>query len=160
MGEVMKFVKPKRYVTRVFVHCSASDDPALVGQKLIDTITHWHLNRKPPLKPFKEIGYHFVIDKPGQTFPCRSLEKIPAGQEGHNIGSIAICVHGLKDFTPTSMSALQSLCQEINSAYEGKVTFHGHKEVNPHKECPVYDYKKILNLEEGGRMKSTQTERK
>jgi len=153
----MIFKKPDRYINRVFVHCSASDNSSLIGDKLVSTIDNWHRHRKP--MPFDEIGYHFVIDKQGTILPGRNIEKKPAAQERHNLATIAICVHGLKNFTAASLFALKEFCNQINLAYEGKISFHGHKEVNPYKTCPVYDYKNILNLNEDGIMK-TNFERK
>jgi hypothetical protein len=144
-----EFKKPARPVDRVFIHCSASDDPRLAGEQLVAEIRAWHLARN-----FADIGYHFVIDKAGRIMAGRSLEKTPAAQEGHNAGSIAICVHGLavEKFTPEALDSLAFLCRRIDAAYGGAVTFHGHREVNPHKSCPVLDYRRVLGLDERGRM--------
>lgn len=144
----MIFTKPKRAVDRIFLHCSASDDPSLKGQRLVDVITQWHLARK-----FATIGYHFVIDKQGQVMKGRDIERAPAAQEHHNSGTIAICVHGhaIDRFTDAALAACLDLCDQINRAYQGKVTFHGHREVAA-KECPVFDYVKLLQLKPGGRM--------
>jgi N-acetylmuramoyl-L-alanine amidase len=140
------FTKPNRKVSRIFLHCSASDNPK---HDNIGTIDRWHKERKPP---FKEIGYHFYIDKLGRQFTGRDIEKIPAAQKGHNTGTIAICCGGLKDFPVIQMDSLKKLCQIINKAYNGQVTFHGHREVEPGKTCPVYKYQELLNLNEKGQM--------
>lgn len=84
-------------------------------------------------------------------FLGRDTEKIPAAQKGFNTGSIAICLGGLKTFTPEQLATLKRLCGEINQAYHGYITFHGHKEVNPNKTCPVYDYVKLLGLIDRGK---------
>lgn len=138
----MKFVKPKnRPVTRVFIHCSASDRPE---DDNVATITAWHKARK-----FSTIGYHFYINKNGICFNGRDIELIPAAQEGYNSGSIAICLGGLRDFTPEQFATLKDLCQQINRTYAGFVTFHGHCEVSA-KTCPVFDYKTVLGLADRG----------
>lgn len=138
----MTFKKPNRFVNRVFLHCSASDNPKHDNVK---TMTEWHLQRG-----FSTIGYHYFISKDGIIHAGRNIEVKPAAQEGHNTGTIAICLHGLeKDkFTEDQFYALKSLCKQINDAYKGKITFHGHCEVS-NKACPVFDYKSILGLKTG-----------
>lgn len=143
--DLAKLKKPARRVWCVFLHCSASDRPEhdypLVMEK-------WHLERG-----FKEIGYHFFIQKDGTICEGRSLEKVPAAQAGHNTGSIAICCHGLeKDkFTAEQRASLYALCHQLNRLYQGGLSFHGHCEVSA-KACPVYDYKAWLRLDAAGRM--------
>lgn len=136
--------KPKRNVTKVFIHCSASDNPAHDG---VEIIREWHLARG-----FNDIGYHYYIAKDGSVEKGRSLSKIPAAQKGHNTGSIAICVGGLNNFSDAQMKSLVELCKEINEAYDFLITFHGHREVEPKKTCPVFDYKSVLNLDSKGYM--------
>jgi len=141
----MTFLKPDRTVKTVYIHCSASDRPE---HDDVSVIRSWHM-----AKGWNDVGYHFFIKKNGQVQPGRDLEKVPAAQEGHNTGSIAICCHGLEKakFTDQQYAALYNLCHEINEAYEGSVTFHGHCEVSP-KSCPVFDYKNILQLDSHGYM--------
>jgi N-acetylmuramoyl-L-alanine amidase len=138
--------KPKRLVTRVFLHCSASDKPEHDNPQ---TMEKWHIERK-----FKEIGYHFYIDKGGNIFEGRSLNTNPAAQQGHNANTIAICLGGLKkeNFTIQQKRALVALCLHLEHIIKG-LTFHGHKEVNPNKECPVFEYKKWLDLSDHGVMR-------
>jgi hypothetical protein len=140
----MPFVKPKRPISRVFIHCTASDNPA---HDNVETIRAWHKARG-----FSDIGYHFLIHKDGRVSAGRSLELTPAAQTGHNTGTIAISLHGLeKDkFTDAQFKSLIALCLQINAAYD-KVTFHGHCEVAA-KACPVFDYRDVLGLDAKGRM--------
>lgn len=137
------FRKPARPVSRVFIHCSASDNPLHDSAAVIDA---WH-----KAKGWAGIGYHFFIRKDGTLEMGRDLEKIPAAQEGNNVGTIAICQHGLErdKFTEAQFVTLSALCDQINRAYGGKVTFHGHCEVSP-KTCPVIDYQSVLSLSEKG----------
>lgn len=145
IDDIAALKKPARSVYKVFLHCSASDNPQHDYPIVID---RWHRARG-----FSEIGYHFFISKDGTIWEGRSLEKIPAAQEGHNTGSIAICCHGLdKDnFTDAQRHALRGLCIVINRLYKGGLSFHGHCEVSS-KACPVYDYRAWLALDESGRM--------
>lgn len=138
--------KPNRPVNRVFIHCSASDHAHHDNAKIME---EWHKERQ-----FKEIGYHFFIKKNGDIQVGRDLEKTPAAQVGHNLRTIAICLHGLRKelFTVAQYNALKSLCQRIHFMYNGKVTFHGHCEVAA-KSCPVFDYKAVLKLDSKGKIK-------
>ena len=139
------FTKPSRLVDRVFLHCSASDH---ASHDNVATMRKWHLERG-----WSDVGYHLFIRKNGQLEAGRSLDLTPAAQSGHNKGTIAICLHGLKieNFTAAQFDTLRALCIEINNAYDGKLTFHGHREVAS-KACPVFDYKTVLKLDSFGRL--------
>lgn len=141
----MTFKKPRRKVSKVFIHCSASDK---IEHDSVAVITAWHLARG-----FSTIGYHYVIAKDGVAHTGRDLNRSPAAQKGHNEDTIAICVTGLKIFNALQMRALLNLCIDIDDAYrlEG-ITFHGHCEVNPDKTCPVFEYKSVLRLQLDGAM--------
>lgn len=147
----MTFVKPKRKVTRVFVHCSASDYPQ---HDNVATIDRWHRERG-----WSGIGYHYFITKGGVVEKGRDLELTPIAQAGHNTGTIAICLHGLKKekFTAAQFHALNMLCQDIDPAYGNNLTFHGHCEV-AQKACPVFDYRKVMDLDKGGNPLAKPTE--
>lgn len=140
-----QFKRPKRPISRVFLHCSASDNPA---HDNVATMRAWHL-----ANGWSDVGYHLFTRKSGLIDVGRSLELTPAAQAGHNTGTIAICCHGLEvdRFTAEQRSAIVDLCGEIDRAYDGRVTFHGHCEVSA-KACPVYDYKGWLGLDAKGRM--------
>ena len=47
---------------------------------------------------------------------------------------------------------LQRLCKHFNSMYPYELIFKGHIEFAK-KACPVFDFKKILKLDDKGRMK-------
>ncbi len=141
----MNFTKPNRPVTRVFIHCSASDYPQ---HDNVATMDKWHKENG-----WSGVGYHIFGQKSGSAENGRSLEKTPAAQGGNNRGTIAICLHGLKEnkFTSAQKKFLIDICCQINAAYGGKVTFHGHCEVSA-KSCPVLDYKAVLKLDSEGRL--------
>lgn len=138
----MNFQKPKRKINRVFIHCSAASR-ANIDAKEID---RWHKQRG-----WSGIGYHYFIKTDGTVEEGRDLERTPAAQAGHNVGTIAICLNGLEvsDFTDEQFYSLQKLCNQINDQIE--VTFHGHTEVSA-KTCPVFNYKQVLKLNDKGVM--------
>ncbi|KMK68567.1 peptidoglycan-binding domain-containing protein [Puniceibacterium sp. IMCC21224] len=139
------FTKPNRRVTRVFIHCSASDNP---DHDNAATIDRWH-----KANGWSGIGYHIFGRKAGVFETGRDIEKVPAAQGGNNLNTIAICLHGLAVdlFTQDQFDALRDLCDQINRAYGGGITFHGHCEV-ANKTCPVFDYRAVLGLDAKGRM--------
>jgi len=141
---------PRRYVNRIFVHCTASEGAGkhYTGTQLARTIDNWHKARWST-----GLGYHFLIDKEGTLIQGRDLRVSPAAQRGHNVGTIAICLHGLikSKFTQAQLDTLKALCIRLNDLYDSNVTFHGHREVAA-KECPVIDYKNILNLDSAGNL--------
>jgi N-acetylmuramoyl-L-alanine amidase len=145
------FKVPQRKVTKVFLHCTASDLAFMVDTVLAEEVNAWHKKNG-----WRGIGYHYVIDKEGAIITARALEETPAAQVGPhgtgNIATIAFAVHGMWNFTEASMHAVVALCHAIHDAYqdEGKVvTFHGHREIDP-RPCPVFDYKNLLGLDDAG----------
>lgn len=142
------FVKPQRYVDKVYIHCSAASGSQFAD---ISIIRAWHLARG-----FDDVGYHYFITYDGVIQKGRDLELTPAAQKGNNTGSIAICLAGLlpQDFTFPQLDALVELCYDINWEYES-ITFHGHNEVST-KTCPVFNYKETLHLDERGVLGATK----
>ena len=142
----MPFTRPARHVDRVFLHCSASDNP---DHDDIATIRSWHVDERG----WSDVGYHYFIRSDGALQEGRPLERTPAAQAGHNPGTVAICLHGLaaENFTDDQFRTLTALAREIDEAYAGRVTFHGHCEVSS-KSCPVFPYREVLGLDVTGRM--------
>lgn len=136
------FKAPERIIERVFLHCSASDNPA---HDSITVVKRWHLDRG-----FNDVGYHYFITAEGVIQLGRNLNITPAAQVGHNAHTIAICLHGLTKFTEAQFDTLRALCRAIAKELP-HVTFHGHKEVS-NKACPVFDYRQVLSLDARGHL--------
>jgi N-acetyl-anhydromuramyl-L-alanine amidase AmpD len=145
----MAFEKPERFVERLFLHCSASDRPE---HDDVGVMRDWHLARG-----WNDVGYHLFIKKDGQVQSGRDLEASPAAQAGNNTGTIAVCLHGLavERFTEAQYRSVIGLCNEVNAAYDGMITFHGHSEVSS-KACPVFPYREVLGLDAHGNMEYPQ----
>jgi N-acetyl-anhydromuramyl-L-alanine amidase AmpD len=128
------------------LHCSASDNPK---HDDVSVIKEWHL-----AKGWSDVGYHYFIKKDGTVQLGRPISKVPAAQYPFNDRTIAICLHGLdkKNFTDAQFKSLRTLANFLDNQFDGKITFHGHCEVNKHKTCPVFDYKKVLNLDVAGHL--------
>ena len=140
------FEKPTRTVKKVFIHCSDSD---WRHHDDISVIRKWHVQERG----WYDVGYHYFIKKNGTIQKGRSLELTPSSQRGYNSRTISICLHGKEKFTEKQFESLIKLCLEIHRAYNGRITFHGHREVTDEKTCPNFDYVEVLNLDEHGRMK-------
>ena len=140
----MNYKKPIREINKVFIHCSATDKPE---HDDISVIRDWHVAGNG----WSDVGYHYYIRKDGVIQKGRPLERVPAAQRGHNTYSIAICLHGLNEFSVKQFDKLKALCEKIAISHCCKVTFHGHCEVS-NKSCPVFDYKSVLNLNDDGVM--------
>lgn len=140
-----EFVKPRRHVDCVHIHCTANNNSAFFGQLLRDTIYQVHRDFN-----FSDVGYHYLVDFEGTLIRGRPLEVIPASSRGNNTGALAICLHGLyvEDFTTKQFNTLRWLCYQIDKAYNG-IRFRGHREMD-NKLCPVFDYQKVLNLNSNG----------
>ena len=142
----MKFIKPKRKVNKIFLHCSAYPHQDLIGDDLVDEIENWHIEKR-----YNGIGYHYIIDHLGSLLEGRSLERNPAAQIGHNSRSIAICLDGLhfNQFNDLQFDTLLTMANVLDNNYDN-ITYHGHCEVST-KECPVFDYPAVLGLDRDGR---------
>ncbi len=133
-----KFKKPKRHVHTIFLHCSATDHQEHDNAEFLRDV---HIRQNG----WRDIGYHYFINKRGDLFSCRGLEHTPAAQRGHNTGSIAICLSGLSEFTDAQFFALADLLDMIQEKYSKRLRIRGHREV-ANRDCPVYDYPAILDL--------------
>ncbi len=69
---------------------------------------------------------------------------------------MAICIHGLKEenFTQAQFDTLNKLTSQIEHNYEN-ISFHGHCEVSK-KACPVFNYRKVLNLDRYGSLNKNE----
>jgi len=144
---VGSFVKPKRAIDTVFIHCTASSNPSVDAK----TVDEWHRNQG-----WSCIGYHAIMKTDGTLQHGRDWEQTGAHASGYNTGSLGISLNGLKvsDFNEKQFERLRAFCNEINAAYGGKMRFRGHREVAA-KECPVFDYRAVLGLDSQGNMAGT-----
>jgi N-acetylmuramoyl-L-alanine amidase len=150
------FKAPARPVSRVFLHCSDSDNPA---HDDVAVITRWHTSPDPKDgdKPYRDdsgrpaCGYHLFVTKGGVIQPGRALESRPTAQRWHNKGTIAVCLSGKNNFTEEQFAALRDLCRQVHEQLP-LATFHGHREVNPNKSCPRFAYSLVLGLDAKGRL--------
>ena len=139
-----------RKVTKIFVHCSASE----FGDS--EVINSWHINDKG----WNEIGYHYVIlngypksrkkpyipQKDGEIENGRDIRKAGSHCKGHNANSIGICVIGIDKFTDAQKHALNSILVGLLIRFENLTPedIVGHYEYDTKgKTCPNMDMDKL-----------------
>lgn len=133
-----------RGIKWVFIHCSDSDRPE---HDSIEVIRDWHVNERG----WKDVGYHYFIQKNGTIEKGRAEEVIGSHVRGHNKNSIGICLHGKdKDrFTPAQFNSLEILLIDILSRHGlDKRSVLAHRDVDPGKTCPNFDLDSWLKTRE------------
>lgn len=106
-------------------------------------IDRWHRERG-----FLKIGYHYVILRDGVIQKGRQDSEVGAHVEGHNKGSLGICmVGGLNDttgksennFTDAQFVALKTLLTTLSKSNPEAVVL-GHRDFpNVAKDCPCWN---------------------
>lgn len=98
------------------------------------------------------IGYHFIIERSGETIECRGKELIGSHTPGLNMESIGICLvggreeyngPGVDNFTEEQRTSLLRLLHGLRQEYPG-IMVKGHSEVQryrnrSHPACPPID---------------------
>ena len=136
--QYLKFVM--RIITLLVVHCSAVRPDQTSSAAQIDT---WH--RRDRHYKFG-IGYHYVVRRDGQIEPGRPEWMVGAHCKNHNAHSIGICYEGGLDIrgqpadtrTLAQKLALLQLLEVLHRKYP-KALIVGHRDLNPHKDCPCFD---------------------
>jgi N-acetylmuramoyl-L-alanine amidase len=141
-------------VDTIFVHCAATRPAWMEGFPLsakVAEIRRWHVQDRK----WRDIGYHWIIDRDGQMAPGRPETTVGAHVANHNTGSIGICLiggHGSNaddaftdHFTPAQDRALRQLIADIRSRTPIKAV-RGHNEVAA-KACPGFSVAKWLASE-------------
>lgn len=136
-----------RYVVdEVVVHCSATRPEWFAGQPAaakVAEIRRWHMvDRK-----WRDIGYHWIIDRDGTVLPGRAENQIGAGVQDHNRGVLHVCLiggHGsasndqfARHFTISQDTALRSRIADIR-ARTPIARVSGHNE-HAAKACPGFN---------------------
>ena len=109
-------------VTEIILHCADTRPDWMMGRLLVAKVAEirrWHVQDRG----WRDIGYHWVIDRDGAVAPGRPETEIGAHVEGHNRGTIGICLLGgygaspddpfEKNFTLAQANATKRLIAEI-----------------------------------------------
>lgn len=133
-----------RKIEKIIIHCSATAPEANIGVSEIDA---WHKERG-----WKGCGYHYVIKRDGEIQQGRALEEIGAHTKGFNAKSIGICLVGGVDKngkardtkTKEQEKSLKNLLGKLLAEFKGAEVL-GHRDLDPHKDCPSFDVLAWLN---------------
>lgn len=143
-----------RPISEIIVHCTATQPKWMEGQPTaakVAEVRKWHVQERG----WKDIGYHYLIDRDGTVAEGRPLDQVGAHTQGHNTGSIGISLIGgfgssaddkFQDhFTPQQDFALRKLIDDLK--YRFSVTkVSGHNEY-ANKACPGFRVKQWIGSE-------------
>jgi hypothetical protein len=117
------------------MHCSGTD-----RTDDIESIRYWH-----KWIGWKDIGYHFFIDKSGSIHLGRPINFVGAHAKGYNSFTIGICLSGSSDFKEAQFIAATFLIDTLATMLENKSTpwILPHNSLNKHKTCPNFDLSRI-----------------
>lgn len=94
----MIFQGQKRYpIQEVIVHCTATRPDFMengTSAARFAEIRRWHMDPPPKGRGWRDIGYHWLIDRDGTVLNGRKPEVIGAHVEGHNAGTLGISLFG------------------------------------------------------------------
>ena len=133
-------------VTGIFIHCTATPWDWRKGdssEQRVAAIRQMHIRERG----WRDIGYHWLIDRDGTILPGRKETEIGAHVAGHNTGSLGVSLFGgitskprdpfLKNFTARQEVALLDLLADIRD--RTKITsIRGHNQVDAGKACPGF----------------------
>jgi len=116
--------KARYPVTEIILHCADTRPEWMARRPLVEKVAEirrWHIQERG----WRDIGYHWVIDRDGAVAPGRRETEIGAHVEGHSSGTIGICLLGgyeastddpfEKNFTPQQAAAVKRLIGEIKT---------------------------------------------
>lgn len=120
-----------RKIDKIVIHHSASPSHSTTIEKVRD----WHVNGNG----WKDIAYHFCIDRRGIVHKGRKEKEIGAHTKGHNRHSLGICVFGnfeVEHITKPAYDSLVTMVRRLMETYsipKEEVYYHG--ELKPTKCC-------------------------
>ena len=143
-------------VTEIILHCADTRPNWMAGRSLADKVAEirrWHVQQRG----WRDIGYHWVIDRDGAVSPGRRETEIGAHVESHNRGTIGICLIGgygasaddpfEKNFTAAQAAAAKQLIAEIKGRTAiQKVSGHNDYAVKACPGCKVRTSAAVLGI--------------
>ena len=134
-----------RPINEIICHCTATRPDWMWGRptrEKVAEVRRWHMDRG-----WKDIGYHFLIDRNGALALGRPIDQVGAHTQGHNTGTIGVSLFGGFDsaatdkfsdnFTQEQDKALRQLIKELTARYKIR-TVSGHN-IYAKKACPGFN---------------------
>ena len=135
-----------RPISEIIIHCTATRpdwrESRPTSEKVAE-VRRWHVSDRG----WRDIGYHFLIDRDGTIAEGRPLDQVGAHTMDHNTGTVGISLFGghgsaatdkfFAHYTTPQDKALRALIEDISAAY--KITkVSGHNEYAA-KACPGFN---------------------
>ena len=135
-----------RPVNEIIIHCTATRPgwwkDKTSAEKTAE-LKRWHVEDRG----WRNIGYHYTIDRDGTITEGRPMEQNGAHTKGRNKNTCGIALFGgfgstsndrfSENFTPEQMASLQQLVADLMNTYPiTKVS--GHNQYAP-KACPGFN---------------------
>lgn len=133
-------------VTEIIIHCTATPSEWRhndTSKGRLEAIRKMHIKERG----WKDIGYHWLIDRDGTVVQGRRETEVGAHVAGHNAGTIGISLFGgiksakqdpfSKNFTSDQEKALRKLIRDINSRTDITAVL-GHNQLDGRKACPGF----------------------
>lgn len=140
-----------RQIDEIIVHCTATRPDWWQGKTTAEKVAEvklWHTRDRN----WKNIGYHYLIDRDGTVAKGRPVEQVGAHCRGHNAGTIGVALfggHGSSErdkfsdhFTVEQNRALRELLADLSDTY-GIKKITGHNQYAA-KACPGFDVPRWL----------------
>jgi hypothetical protein len=150
----LRFPDVSRPLREIIVHCTATRPDWMATRTLADKVAEvrrWHKERG-----WRDIGYHFLINRTGEIAIGRPLEQVGAHVVGRNEGTIGVALvggHGAAatdrfsdHFTPAQDVALRQLIAALNQKFGG-LALSGHNQWAA-KACPGFNVQKWADRRE------------
>lgn len=136
-----------RPLNEIIIHCTATRPDwwatRTTAQKVAE-VKLWHTRDRG----WKDIGYHYLIDRNGHTVAGRPLDQVGAHTKGKNTGTIGIALFGghgssaddklEEHFTPEQDKALRELLVSLMKKYPMIMKVSGHNQYAA-KACPGFN---------------------
>lgn len=133
-------------IREVIIHCSATEPQWMADRPLAEKVAEirrWHVQGNG----WRDIGYHYLIDRNGDVMPGRRPETKPGAHvKGRNKGTIGVCLIGGRGaaatdtfgehFTPSQDTVLRNLIGQLMRRH-GDLKISGHNEYAA-KGCPGF----------------------
>lgn len=133
-----------RHIDEIIIHCTATRPDWGENHSTtwkVNQVRSWHTN-----KGWRDIGYHYLIDRDGTVAAGRPVTQTGAHTKGHNKGTIGIALFGghgssaedefSDNFTDQQFEALEHLIADLKSDYEiTRVSAHNEY---ANKACPGF----------------------
>lgn len=128
--------------SKVIVHCAASSDTKGEVKFSFEDCRNYHVIQRG----WKDIGYHWYIDRQGILYKGRDEAAPGAHCLGQNFSSIGVCYEGTYLPTPAQVKTFCDLYRQIRSIHGIEWSdWRPHNEFS-NKECPGFDVSDLRDI--------------